>query len=251
VYNPADAQLQPSSGWAIRLLIGAAMKHLHDQEKNQFKKLFKQEQIDDFENRLTVLEAFLQTENHVTAAELTGLLAENGVQLDQEFVLDTLKLMCRFGFADQSRFDNGDLRYEHRHLGQHHDHMVCAKCRKIIEFHDNRLEALQSEIAAAHGFQMFQHKMELYGICADCQKDRLRQMALTAARVGEKVLIKKITGGSGTRLRLLSMGLRIGDQLEVISNNGYGQLAVAADCSRYVLGRGLAQKIVVESLDSN
>ena len=117
------------------------MKRLHEQEKKQFKKLFKQERIADFENRLIVLEAFLQTEKHVTVAELIALLKDSGHQLESGFVKDTLKLMCRFGFALQSRFDNGDLRYEHRHLGQHHDHMVCAKCRKIIEFHDDRLES--------------------------------------------------------------------------------------------------------------
>lgn len=225
------------------------MKRLHDQEIRQFKNLFKQERIDDFENRLAVLEAFLQTERHVTVAELTESLERDGRRLDPDFVKDTLVLMCRFGFAHQSRFDNGDLRYEHRHLGQHHDHMVCAKCRKIIEFHDDRLEALQAEIAGSHSFQLFQHRMELYGICADCQKERRRQMALTAARAGERVRIRQITGGSGARQHLLGMGLRIGDELEVISNNGQGQLAVAADFRRYVLGRGLAQKIVVEGVE--
>lgn len=226
------------------------MKRLHDQEKKQFKKLFKQEKIEDFEQRLTVLEAFLQTEKHVTVDELVALLSQDGRQLERKFVQDTLKLMSRFGFADQSNFDNGDLRYEHRHLGQHHDHMVCAKCRKILEFHDTRLEALQTEIANANGFQMFQHRMELYGICADCQSERLQSMTLTSARVGEKVFIKKITGGSSARQHLLSMGLRIGDELEVISNKGQGQLAVAADSSRYVLGRGLARKIIVGNIEN-
>jgi Fur family ferric uptake transcriptional regulator len=223
------------------------MKRLHEQEKRQFQKLFQQERITDFENRLTVLETFLQTENHVTVAELTALLNDSGHRLEADFVKDTLKLMCRFGFAHQSRFDNGDLRYEHRHLGQHHDHMVCAKCRKIIEFHDDRLESLQSEIARSHGFQMFQHRMELYGICAQCRQERLDLMALTSARAGEKVLIKDITGGSSARLHLLSMGLRIGDVVEVLSNNGHGQIAVAVDLHRFVLGRGLARKIMVES----
>jgi Fur family ferric uptake transcriptional regulator len=48
---------------------------------------------------------------------------------------------------------------------------------------------------------------------------------------------------------LLTMGLRKGDRLEVITNNGYGQLAIAADLKRYVLGRGLAEKIMVERDD--
>jgi Fe2+ transport system protein FeoA len=44
------------------------------------------------------------------------------------------------------------------------------------------------------------------------------------------------------------MGLRLGDEIEVITNNNQGQIAVALDLKRYVLGRGLAQKILVEPL---
>jgi Fe2+ transport system protein FeoA len=42
------------------------------------------------------------------------------------------------------------------------------------------------------------------------------------------------------------MGLRAGDEVEVITNNSQGQMVIAADYKRYVLGRGLAQKIMVE-----
>jgi Fur family ferric uptake transcriptional regulator len=58
-------------------------------------------------------------------------------------------------------------------------------------------------------------------------------------------VIREISGGASVRLRLLSMGLRPGDRIEVITNDGQGQLAIAADLKRYALGRGLAQKIVV------
>ncbi|MEJ2098382.1 MAG: transcriptional repressor [Desulfobacterales bacterium] len=187
------------------------MKQIHIREKEQFKKLFRQEQIDNFEDRFKVLEVFLQTESHVTIAELVELLDQNGWSIDAEFVRETMKLMCRFGFAHQSDFNNGAIRYEHRHLGQHHDHMICTKCRKIIEFKENRLEELQIQIAATHGFHMLQHKME--------------------------------------RMRLLSMGLRLGDEIEVITNSNQGQMAIAADFKRFVLGRGLAQKILVEPIN--
>ncbi len=224
------------------------MKQIHLQEKEQFKKLFKQEYIDNFEDRFKILEVFLQTEKHVTVEELTQLLAQSGCALDPQFVRETLKLMCRFGFAHKSRFDNGQVRYEHRHLGQHHDHMICTKCRKIIEFEEDRLEKLQIKIAADQGFHMLQHRMEIYGICSGCLKDRIQLMPLTLAKDGERLVLKDINGGAGARMRLLSMGLRIGDQIEVISNNSQGQIAVALDFKRYVLGRGLAQKILVEPL---
>ncbi len=68
------------------------------------------------------------------------------------------------------------------------------------------------------------------------------------AKDGEKLVLKDFSGGANARMRLLSMGLRIGDRIEVISNNSQGQIAVALDFKRYVLGRGLAQKIMVEPL---
>jgi len=69
---------------------------------------------------------------------------------------------------------------------------------------------------------------------------------LTVAKAGERLVIKEIRGGAGSKMRLLTMGLRKGDQIEVITDNGQGQLAIAADMKRYVLGRGLAEKIMVE-----
>jgi Fur family ferric uptake transcriptional regulator len=227
------------------------MKHIHLQEKEQFKKLFKQENIDNFENRFKVLEVFLQTEKHVTVDELVHLLSQNGWDLDPQFVRETLKLLCRFGFANRSQFDNGQVRYEHRHLGQHHDHMICTKCRKIFEFKENQLEKLQIQIAAAQGFHMLQHKMEIYGICSNCLRDRIQLMPLIMAKPGEKLVLKDFNGGSGIRMRLLTMGLRLGDEIEVITNNNQGQIAVALDLKRYVLGHGLAQKILVSAQRKN
>ena len=224
------------------------MKQIHIQEKKQFKKLFKQEQIDNFEDRFKVLEAFLQTEKHVTIDELLKFLDQNGWQLDPDFVRETMKLLCRFGFAHKSSFDNGAIRYEHRHLGQHHDHMICTRCRKIIEFEEDHLEELQNKIATVQGFHMLQHKMEIYGICAQCLKERIQLMPLIMAKPGERLVLKEFSGGVGARMRLLSMGLRLGDEIEVITNNSQGQLAIAADYKRYVLGRGLAQKILVEPI---
>ncbi len=222
------------------------MKAIHHQEWEQLKKLFRQEHIDQFENRYTILEAFLRTESHITTAELIQILNDNGHSFSPDFVRDTLKLMCRFGFAQKNRFDNGQIRYEHRHLGQHHDHMVCTKCRKITEFKDEKLERLQAQIASTHGFLMLQHKMEIYGICFNCMNSRIEMMPLVAAKQGERLVIDGFMGGTASRIRLMTMGLRIGDEIEVVTNLGQGQLVVAASDKRYVLGRGLAEKVMVK-----
>lgn len=222
------------------------MKRVHSREKEQFKKLFKQENIDAFEDRFKILEVFLQTERHLTVSELVQLLNESGHPFTPDFVRDTLKLMCRFGFARKNRFDNGEVRYEHRHLGQHHDHMICTKCKHIVEFEDERIENMQVQIASAYNFHMLQHKMEIYGICSKCLKDHIQPMSLIHAKQGERMEIKEFTGGASARMRLLSMGLRIGDKIDILTNLNKGQMVVAVGYNRYVLGHGLAQKILVE-----
>lgn len=226
------------------------MKELHSVERRQFEKLFKQEKIDRFDERFKVLEAFLNTERHITAVDLTAILKEQKINLPEDFIGETLELMCHFGFAQKNRFKNGVVHYEHRHLGQHHDHLICTKCGAISEFRDEQLEQLQNSVSSELGFHMLQHRMDIYGICGRCLKARDKQMPLTAARQGERVAIREFLGGGEFKMRLLSMGLRIGDEIEVITNHGKGRLVVATDCQRYVLGPGMARKIIVAQTDA-
>ncbi|MEA3437363.1 MAG: FeoA family protein, partial [Thermodesulfobacteriota bacterium] len=82
-------------------------------------------------------------------------------------------------------------------------------------------------------------------------KNRIQIMPLVMARPGERLIIKDITGGTGARMRLLSMGLRLKDEIEIVTNPKQGQLVVAVDFKRFVLGRGLAQKIMVQPVEKS
>ena len=58
--------------------------------------------------------------------------------------------------------------------GEHHDHLFCVKCNRIIEFYDEVIEERQKAIAKANGFEMTDHSLYIYGICnrEDCKKER-------------------------------------------------------------------------------
>lgn len=51
----------------------------------------------------------------------------------------------------------------------HHDHLICTRCGTIIEFENDRIEMLQDRVAKQNGFRVTSHKMELYGLCSECQ----------------------------------------------------------------------------------
>jgi len=214
-------------------------------EKENFRSLIANDGIGYVEERLNIIDVFLDTEEHVTLEDLLRLLKERGYDYDPDFVRQCMNRWVERGFAQKKVFEGQPPRYEHRHLGKHHDHLICTKCGKIMEFDNEEMERLQMRIAAAQGFHVLQHKMEIYGLCADCAKERGRVMPLAMAKPGEKVVVNDIMGGREARSRLATMGIKPGDSLEVINNNGMGRLIVGHGDTRLALGRGIAQKILV------
>jgi len=214
-------------------------------EKENFRALIEEDEIGRVEDRLNIIEVFLENDRHLTLQDLVGILRDRGYDYDPEFVRQCMNRWVEHGFAQKKTFEGQPPRYEHRHLGRHHDHMICTKCGKIIEFHNEEMERLQVRIARQHGFHMLQHKMEIYGICSECLALRQPLMPLVMAKPGERVEIKDMMGGRSAMGRLASMGLRRGDVLEVISNNAQGRLIVGHGTTRLALGRGVAEKITV------
>ena len=76
----------------------------------------------------------------------------------------------KLGLARECIFKDGMLRFEPVHGPKHHDHLVCERCGKIIEFEEPKIEKLQEEVARRHKFLVDWHRMELYGLCAECRK---------------------------------------------------------------------------------
>ncbi len=225
------------------------MKNNNHFEKGNFKTLVETDGEDRIQDRLNIIDVFLGTEEHVTIEEMCILLSKKGYEYEGEFVRKCMNRMADLGFAQKKQFKDQPIRYEHRHLGRHHDHFICTKCGKIVEFADREMELVQARIAASHGFHMLQHRMEIYGLCSECLAQRKPLIPLALAKPGERVLIKEMAGGKGSLSRLSSMGLRLGDQIEIINNTGKGRIILGHDNMRLAIGRSIAQKIVVSVAD--
>lgn len=126
-------------------------------------------------NKLTpqrelILDVFTKMKGHPAPEELYVEVKKRDHSVGQATVYRTLKLFSEAGIAKELHFGDGLTRYEHR-LGQtHHDHLICESCGNNIEVVDPRIELLQEELAAKHGFKLTGHRMYLYGICPACRK---------------------------------------------------------------------------------
>lgn len=217
----------------------------HQLEKDNFRTLIGEDDVGDVEERLNVIDAFLEVEKHITLEELTDYLKEKGYEYESDFVRQCMKRWVEYGFAQKKEFEGQPTLYEHRHLGKHHDHLICTKCGKITEFENAEIERLQSAIATIHSFHMLQHKMEVYGLCIDCIKQRKPLMPLTMGTPGESLIIVEMRAGKRARSRLNSLGLNPGDKVEIVNNNNDGRLVIGHNNTRIAIGRGIGEKILV------
>jgi Fur family ferric uptake transcriptional regulator len=117
-----------------------------------------------------ILDVFLRTEEHMSSEDLYRLVQKDDATIGQTTVYRTLKLLTEAGLAREVRFGDGRTYYEHNYKHQHHDHMICTECGKIIEFFSAELEAIQDAMAAKHRFQPTQHSLRILGICVDCRR---------------------------------------------------------------------------------
>jgi Fur family ferric uptake transcriptional regulator len=118
--------------------------------------------------REIILDEFLETGSHMSTEDLYLHLRRKHPTIGYATVHRTLKLFAECGIAEPQNFGDGQTRYEATSHKDHHDHLICLKCGKIVEFEDNRIEQLQNEVAAENGFVIKRHRLELYGTCGKC-----------------------------------------------------------------------------------
>jgi len=117
-----------------------------------------------------ILDIFLRTEEHLSSEDLYRLVQQEDASVGQTTVYRTLKLLTEAGLAREVRFGDGRTHYEHNYKHQHHDHMICSECGRIIEFFSAELEAIQDAMAAKHRFEVTQHLLRIIGVCAECRR---------------------------------------------------------------------------------
>lgn len=117
--------------------------------------------------REEVLRTLWQSDKHLSADELYEIVKD---KIGIATVYRSLNLFTDCGICNEIYFTNENTRYEISYGKKHHDHLICEKCGKYIEVRNDKIENLQKKIAKENNFVLKSHKMDLYGICEECQK---------------------------------------------------------------------------------
>ena len=147
------------------------------EEQEVFLKHIQKKGLKRTSQRELILDVFLRTEEHLSNEDLYQLVKKEDPTVGQTTVYRTLKILTEAGLAREVRFGDGRTHYEHNYKHQHHDHMICSECGKIIEFFSAELEAIQDQMAAKHDFEIRQHLLRMIGVCSECRSEQNQNLA--------------------------------------------------------------------------
>ncbi len=123
------------------------------------------------EQRAVILQILLNLDEHLNAEEIHAIVKKKYPEqnIGIATIYRTLNFLEDVNLISSISFGKDGKKYESNNKKEHHDHIICTSCGKIIEFFDQEIENRQELIAKNNGFEITDHTMQLFGICKDCK----------------------------------------------------------------------------------
>jgi Fur family ferric uptake transcriptional regulator len=135
----------------------------------RFRRYLRDHRLPVTRQRDVVAEIVFESEDHVSVEGIEKRLRERGERVGTATVYRTLDVLVQSGLVRAHDFGEGFKRYEAMPAQAHHEHLICLRCGRVVEFANERLERMLPIIADEHAFQHQRHRVEIYGLCRDCR----------------------------------------------------------------------------------
>ncbi len=140
-----------------------------EEEIQLFHSYLRQHGLKKTHQKELILKTFLRAEGHLSVEDVYELVKKKDRRVGIVTVFRTLKSLTDCGIARMIMLHDDVTRFEHDYRHPHHHHIVCTECHKAIEFISPELERIQDSIVGQYNFRPMLHRLEIYGICQDCQ----------------------------------------------------------------------------------
>jgi len=121
------------------------------------------------ETRRIILDAVLGREDHFRADQLAAQLATGPQRVSRGSVYRTLALLAEAGIVRTVRNGEAHVHYEHVIDRAIHEHMVCDRCGRFVEFDPDEIMMLIDRVCDRHKFQPRMYRLVIYGLCEACR----------------------------------------------------------------------------------
>jgi Fur family ferric uptake transcriptional regulator len=136
-----------------------------------FRRYLKDHGLPATRQREAISQVVFSSEEHLSVDEVESRLRRGGTRIGKATIYRTLDLLVRARLVVEHDFGEGFKRYENR-LSQEpvHEHLICLECGKVLEFQSWEVQDVRARITQKHGFRPARHKLEIYGLCRECQE---------------------------------------------------------------------------------
>lgn len=147
----------------------------YDALLERFKRVLRDNGLKYTKQREVLLQTLYNNSEHFTPEQLYLYIKERypGLNVGIATVYRSLNLLEESGMVTSISFGAQGKKFELANK-PHHDHMICRQCGVIVEFEDQIIEKRQLAIAKEHSFKLTGHIMQLYGVCGECNKQKIK-----------------------------------------------------------------------------
>ena len=121
------------------------------------------------EQRRVIARTISDSDDHPDVEEIYRRAMERDSNISIATVYRTVRMFEEADIIEKHDFGDGRARYEQA-SDDHHDHLINIRTGEVVEFHNEKIELLQEEIAKSLGYKLVDHRLELYAVPLDQEK---------------------------------------------------------------------------------
>ena len=121
--------------------------------------------------REKIIEEIFSRPDHFDVEELYLRLHRQGTKVSKASIYRNIPLIMECGLIREVWHEDGHMHYEPTYGQDHHCHLRCMKCGKVIEFVDEGLEEIEKSLGRKYHFKIIDHRLEVNGVCLKCQNN--------------------------------------------------------------------------------
>lgn len=140
-------------------------------ELEVFRRFIRHRGMRNTPEREAIIREIFSQHDHFDVDELYLRLKGRGEGVSKASIYRTLPLLIEAGLISEVFYEDGHMHYEHTFGHEHHCHLRCLACRRVVEFSVPALDELESKLGDQYDFQVSGHRLEVFGLCPQCREE--------------------------------------------------------------------------------
>ncbi len=141
-------------------------------ELDVFREFIRKKGLRNTPEREQIVKAAFSIHDHFVVDELYLLLRHQNERISKATIYRTIPLLLESGLIQEAYFEDSHMHYEHIYGHDHHCHLRCLDCGKVLEFTEETIKDVEQGVGEHYDFLVTGHKLDVYGYCTKCRVHR-------------------------------------------------------------------------------